>query len=60
MAEAKKTISDWKKEVKQLTDKEAELTEQLEQLSQGYQAAMIQLNQLNMLNNRYVAHKETR
>ena len=54
MAEGKKTIGDLKKEVKGLTDKNTELTEQLQQLSDGYQAAMMQLNQLGMLNNRYV------
>ena len=54
MAEEKKTIGNLKKEVKELTDKNTELTEQLQQLSDGYQAAMMQLNQLNMLNNRYV------
>jgi len=54
MAEGKKTIGDLKKEVKKLTDKNTELTEQLQQLSDGYQAAMMQLNQLGMLNNRYV------
>ena len=54
MAEGKKTIGDLKKEVKGLTDKNTELTEQLQQLSDVYQAAMMQLNQLGMLNNRYV------
>ena len=54
MTDGKKTITEWKKEVKQLTDKNTEMTEQLQQLSDGYQAALMQLNQLNMLNNRYV------
>ena len=49
MTDKEQTKKKLEKEVKELTDNNLTLIEQLNQLSAGYQNAVVQLNQLNML-----------